>query len=120
MTFFPPLLPWPFQFHKQHWDPAGRVVRRQHAAPHLPRLFDALGQLEYHPSTLRGIDLVKLRGEGSRFFGCPFFSFSGRFSRNPSLPTDLCRVRPQTADSGPAGAFPFGFFGLVITNNNPP
>ena len=75
MTFFPPLLPWPFQFHKQHWVPAGRVVRRQHAARHLPRLFDALGQLEYHPSTLRGIDLVKLRGEGSRFFGCPFFRF---------------------------------------------
>ena len=33
-------------FHQRYLAPAGRVVRRQHIPAHLPRFFDALGELE--------------------------------------------------------------------------
>ena len=36
-------------FHQRYLAPAGRVVRRQHIPAHLPRLFDALGQMEDRP-----------------------------------------------------------------------
>ena len=46
-------------FHQRYLAPAGRVVRRQHIPAHLPRLFDALGQMEDRPPAILGVDRIE-------------------------------------------------------------